>query len=102
MAAHDLLKNNPKLEKKVKITMINQKDKDKYKTDEIETFPQIYLKKKNHNDSLLIGGYSNIKELFDLFYKKNYNKNEVDNYLNNNKQWSKHGLLRFIEMINLN
>lgn len=36
-----------------KITNINSQNKENYKSDQISTFPQIYLKKKNSTGSLL-------------------------------------------------
>ena len=63
MASEDLFVNN-----KIKHELVKVKynDKMKYKTDSINTFPQIYLKKKYSKGSLLVGGYDDIKEYFDL------------------------------------
>ena len=98
-AAHDLLKNYPKI--KTKITFVNNNNKENYKTEYINTFPQIYLKRSNKNGSLLIGGYTEIKELFDLFYKTKYSKKKILEFINKNNKWSKKSLLRFIHLINL-
>ena len=51
---------------------INQEEKSKYVTSEINTFPQVYLKKNKTNDSLLLGGYTNLNEFCDLFKNKKY------------------------------
>lgn len=83
-----------------KFKNVDETNKEKYKKD-MNTFPQIYLKKDNHKDSLLIGGYDKLKELFDLFYKKKYSKNNVDDFIKLNNNFSKKALLRFIELINL-
>ena len=97
-AAHELLQNNSKIKKK--ITFINDSNKEKYKTNQINTFPQIYLKRQNKNGSLLIGGYTEFKQLFDLFYKTKYSHDNVTQIINNNNKWSKKSLLRFIQLIN--
>jgi glutaredoxin len=50
---HDLLK-----QKKIHFQHIwvPQNEKEKYKTEKIKTFPQVYLKSLSNNDSLLLGG----------------------------------------------
>ncbi len=68
--------------------MVKRIDKEKYKTKEIATFPQLYI------DNILIGGYDTTKEIFDkinnsddldilkeelLTYFKNTNQNLVNN-----------------------
>jgi glutaredoxin len=45
--------------------MVNQKTKHKYKTDKINTFPQIYL------NNILIGGYDTTKELLEKINNSN-------------------------------
>ena len=47
---------------------VNQKTKYKYKTDIINTFPQVYIIINNNNDNnnILLGGYSNTKEIIDV------------------------------------
>ena len=70
MAAVELLNNyNIKFKK---IT-VNQETKYKYKTDIISTFPQIYIidKKDENNNSLLLGGYSDIEEIINIINNKN-------------------------------
>lgn len=96
-AAYELLKNIPK--SKSKITIVNYNNKENYKTDKINTFPQIYLKRHNRHGSLLIGGYTEYKKLIDLFHKQKYSEDNVNKFINNNKDWSKKSLLRFIELI---
>jgi glutaredoxin len=96
--AEELLNSYNNLEKN--IITISYSDKEKYKTNEINTFPQIYLKKKNSNGNLLLGGYSDLKDFYNNFYKKTYSENNVSNFINN-KNWSKKAVLRLIELINL-
>lgn len=93
-AAHELLTNISEF------TFVDYNNKDKHKTSDISTFPQIYLKRKDSNGSLLIGGYDNIKEMYDLFHKKEYSETNINKFIENNKNWSKKSLLRFIELIN--
>ena len=94
-AAKELLANHPKI--KTKLTIVNNNNKDNYKTSEINTFPQIYLKKNNHVGSLLIGGYTEFKKLFDQYYKMKYSSDKITKI---NDKWSKRALLNFIILIN--
>ena len=61
-AAQSLLKDN---NINHELVLVNRNEKDKFKTDNISTFPQIYLKKENSNGSVLIGGYDLLKEYYD-------------------------------------
>lgn len=81
------------------IIKISYEDKEKYKTDLINTFPQIYLKKNNTKGTLLLGGYNDLKELYDKFYNK-YNTNTNTKYINDHPNISEKSLLRVIELIN--
>jgi glutaredoxin len=80
--------------------IINQTEKEKYKTEDIQTFPQIYLKKKNTTGSLLIGGFNDIKHIFELFHKK-YEKKTLTQFLTKYRSISKRSALRLIELINV-
>lgn len=93
-AAKELLQNH---KIKTKIISVNYANKDNYKTEEINTFPQIYLKKNNNNGSLLIGGYTDLKKLFDQYYKIEYSSDKIKLI---NDKWSKRALLNFIILIN--
>ena len=97
-AAYSLLNTYEKINKE--FTFVTQDDKENYKTDKIKTFPQIYLKKYNSNGTQLIGGYSEIKSIFDQFYGK-YDKNNLKKFLSDNNNWSKKTTLRLIELINV-
>lgn len=96
--ALDLLKKHPKIKKT--ITIVNDSNQENYKTNKIKTFPQIYLKKHNRNGSLLIGGYTELTELFDLFCKKKYSNDTITQFIDNNDRWSNTSLLKFIKLIN--
>jgi glutaredoxin-related protein len=98
MALVELLDNNEIPFTKIMVKRIN---KEKHKTPEISTFPQLYL------DNLLIGGYDTSKKIFDIInntqsvndldtlkkelndYFKNYNKESL---INNKK------ILRLIKL----
>jgi glutaredoxin len=95
VAAIDLLNS---LNIKYKRLKVNEINKEKYKTEEINTFPQIYLKKKN--DTLLLGGYNNLKEFIDIFINQKYNKKKILKFHNKYKLWNKKSILRLLEIIN--
>lgn len=97
--------NAVKLLKKYNINFkhlkVTSNDKDKYKTSEIQTFPQIYLKKKRTEDSLLLGGYTDLKKFFDIFINKKYDEKKVIEFQKKYLLWNKHSVLRLIELINI-
>ncbi len=96
-AAIDLL-NSFKI--KYKHLKVNNNNKEKFKTDEINTFPQIYLKKDRTNDSLLLGGYSTLKEFIDTFINQKYDENKINQFTKKYNYWQKKPILRLIEIIN--
>ena len=96
-AAFSLLNSYNNIKKE--FTFVEQHNKENYKTEQINTFPQIYFKKYNSNGTQLIGGYSDIKLFFDKFYG-NYDKSMLKIFLDENKSWSKKSSLRLIELIN--
>jgi len=96
--AIELLNSNNNLKKK--IINIPYTDIDKFKTDEISTFPQIYLKKNNSNGNLLLGGCSELKNFYNTFYKQKLSETNINKFIDQNKNWSKKATLRFIELIN--
>ena len=57
---------------KSKIIIVNSMTKHKYKTDMIDTFPQLYLVDVTEH---MIGGYENTKRLLDII---NENKPNID------------------------
>ena len=97
-AANSLFKDN---NIKHETTLVNREEKDKFKTSEITTFPQVYLKKKNSSGSLLIGGYDEIKNYFDLVHsnKKNQIQDIKTKIKKNNKNFSDKSVLRLIELL---
>ena len=99
ISANNLLKEYKINSHVVWINNTNKKEKEKYKTDKISTFPQIYLKKKNTVGNILIGGYSELKTLVDLVYKKSVNDDNI-NIIMNKYNYSKKTCLRIIQLIN--
>jgi glutaredoxin len=78
-AASKLLNRHSNISKE--IISVNKDNKENYKTYQINTFPQIYFKKKYKSGSLLIGGY---EELLDkiiiedkIYYYENKEKGKI-------------------------
>ena len=78
---------------KIDIITVSQKNKNNYKNKEINTFPQIYLTKENNK--LLIGGYDDLKKIFDNL-TNNLDKNLK--YLSK-FNWNKKNKLRLLKLI---
>jgi len=76
------------------------KDKENFKTIEIDTFPQIYLKKNKTNDTLLLGGYNDLNEFINTFIKQNYCDENKIKFQLKYKYWHKKPILRLIELFN--
>ena len=93
IAAVELLTNHNIKFKKI---LVNQETKQKYKTEQISTFPQIYI--KNNNKEVLLGGYSNLEEIIDIInssIKLDTLKNKLNKkYLNFDKKI----ILRIIQL----
>jgi len=81
------------------IIMVNEKDKELYKTNRIYTYPQIYLNKYDRKGNLLLGGYSDLKLFIENFYEKEYNDITINNF-KNKYNWSKKAILRLVQLIN--
>ena len=83
-------------------TFINSNEMDKYVTDDIQTFPQIYLMKKNSNGHFLLGGCSDLEECIS-WVTSNYDKNTYNKSITNimtKYNWNKKIALRFAKLIN--
>ena len=95
-AAQSLLKDN---NINHKLVLVNRNEKDKFKTDNISTFPQIYLKKENSNGSVLIGGYDSLKEYYDSA-KNTKNLDKLKKVIKKNISGiSEKSVLRLIQLI---
>lgn len=82
IAAAELLENyNIQFQKK----LVKQNNKEKFKTNEISTFPQIYM--INKTEQILLGGYSDLEEIMNIINSsKNLDKIKDElkkKYLNN-------------------
>lgn len=94
-AAVELLDN---FKIKYQIINVDWNNKDKYKTNQINTFPQIYLKRKSNNQTLLLGGYNDLKYFIDMFINQKYNEKNIILFQKKYSFWSKHAILRTIEL----
>jgi len=83
---------------KHKIVSINYKEKNKYKTKEISTFPQIYLKKEFSHGSLLLGGLDDLTQALNILKNKNI-PNITLKFQKLYPLWSKKAIYRFIELV---
>ncbi len=90
MALNDLLNNNKILFNKKVIT---QTEKNKYKTSEISTFPQLYF------DNILIGGYDTTKEIYNKINESD-NLDKIKDKLKDilNNKFSNKQILRLIKI----
>ena len=85
-----------------KITIVNRNEKDKFKTKEIDTFPQVYLKKENSNGSVLLGGYTQLKSYYDLVQSGKNKKDsltQIKSQIKNNINISEKSILRLMELL---
>ena len=97
-AIEQLVKNN-KIDSK--IININQYEKEKYKSEEIDTFPQVFLNKKYSSGNLFIGGYSKLKSYYDMIHSSNkINFDSVKTKIKkDNPNLSDKSILRIIQLI---
>jgi hypothetical protein len=82
-----------------KIINVDLNNKDLYLSNKINSYPQIYLKKKKTLGNLLIGGYNEFLTFVNIFSKK-YSDIDLNNFMFKNK-FSKKVILRLIELINI-
>lgn len=99
-AIENLVKNN---KIKHKIISVNQSEKGKYKSDRIDTFPQVFLEKEYSSSSVLLGGYTKLKSYYDDIHNLPPNDNKLDiikNKINNdNESLSNKSTLRLIQLL---
>ena len=87
---------------KSQIQRVNYKNKDKFKLNKNDTYPQLFLKKEGFHDSLLLGGYTNLNEFINTFKYNQYNDEIINKFQVKYNWWSKKAILRFIQLINKN
>ena len=49
---------------------VSYEDRSRFKNSDIQTFPQVYLKKKNKNGGLLIGGFDDLNNTHKIINSK--------------------------------
>lgn len=86
-----------------KLTKVKYDEKEMHKNDEIATFPQIYLKKKNSSGKMLIGGYDNLKDI----YNKIATSKSIDSMVKSvsksvGRNFNKKTILRLVELLTNN
>jgi glutaredoxin len=96
IATHELIKNH---QIPADITWIEQANKENYKNELINTFPQIYLKKINNNGNLLLGGYTELEYFISTFLGQKISETNINNWIEKTK-WSKKSTLRLIQLVN--
>ena len=86
---------------KIKITYIEITDdnKNKYKTNEIKTFPQVYMIRDNMEGKLLIGGCDDMIKVINIIQGKQLNKIKI-HLASIYPSWSEKAILRLIELFN--
>jgi glutaredoxin len=91
-------KNALKLLEKYKIPLkiinVDSNNKELYKFKDINTFPQIYLKRKNKKGHLLLGGYTELNN----FINDINSNNKIDDLIIKYK-WSKIAIIKFMDLI---
>ena len=96
LAAHDLTEIH---QIPCQNTWVTQSEKELYKNEKIQTFPQIYLNKYNTNGNLLLGGYTDLKSFFDTFKGAKLSDSNINEFMEKSK-WSRKSTLRLIQLIN--
>lgn len=82
------------------IVIVKNNNKELFKTHNIQTFPQLYLMRKNRKGHLLLGGYDNIVDFIQNFKFKQIDNNKINSFMKK-YNWSKKSVLRLIELINI-
>ncbi len=70
----------------------------KYKTDEIHTYPQVYMVRENKEGQLLVGGYDIMNQIINIINTYNYDtiNTKLSTIL---PTWSDKAKLRLIQLI---
>ena len=95
-AAENLIKSN---NTNCIIKKVNSNTKEQYKSDEIRTFPQVYLEK--NKQPILLGGYNDLQNIYDIINsstKLNIILKKLNTALSDN--WSRKFKLRLVQILN--
>ena len=85
-----------------KLTEVKYNEREMHKNDEITTFPQIYLKKKNSSGKLLVGGYDKLNNLVDILNSSTNIETISDKFSHNlGETFNKKTVLRLIELLTI-
>ena len=82
-----------------KLTKINRQEIEKWRNDNIKTFPQIYLKKDESTSTLLIGGFDEINRIVNIINEEgdiDKKKQKIKKY---HQDFSDKSILRIIELL---
>lgn len=96
IAARELLKSQ---NIKHKLVIVSQNEKNKFKTDNINTFPQVYLNKKHTKGNLLLGGFNDLNNAFIEFKSQKISDNKINEFMKK-YSWEKKSTLRLIQLFN--
>ena len=87
---------------KFNLTKVKYNDKELFKTEQISSYPQIYLKKKNSKINLLVGGYDIFKKIIEKINTKPDIKTFVDELKESlDPKFNKKSILRLIELLTI-
>lgn len=78
---------------------VDNLNKNDFKTQNISTFPQIYLRKRNNNGSQLLGGFDDLSHFMSEFKNKKYDEEKIQKFIST-YGWSKKATLRLVQLIN--
>ena len=95
--AYELLLNH---KIKHKLEIVEDSNKEKFKMENYNTFPQLFLKKNDSIESLFLGGFNDLNEFINTFKNNQYNEENINNFQNKYNWWSKKAVLRSIQLIN--
>ena len=79
---------------KYKYILVDNITKMEYKTDEINTFPQIYYLKKDKKH--LIGGFDDLKFIIDTINESYGDPKKINKIVKKYKTWNKKDVLRLV------
>ena len=81
---------------KYKYILVDNITKMEYKTDKINTFPQIYYLKKDKKH--LIGGYIELKFIMDIINESYGDPKKINKIFKRYKKWNKKDVLRLVTL----